>query len=165
VRGHLAFIESAFHLKSSGTDPLVSYLNKPVFIRNGEIYCPDLSMEDLAGQLTIGLIDSGIPGVTKSGVGAFQSVDFLDRSGKQVFEKDYIPLINSMVESIYHNRPGNLMDKVLQISELQLLLFPNLFTPQMAVAARQGLDSREFAIKLCGSGGGGYYLKLSAGRE
>lgn len=162
IRTHLAFIESAFHATSSGTDPLVSYLNKPVFIRSGQIFSPDLSLEEIGRHLSIELIDSGKPGVTKAGVAGFQSGSLRDPSPGNLFEEEYIPLINSIVEDIFTGRFPGLFNKILKISEMQLRLFPDLFTPEMPLAARKGIDSGEYAIKLCGSGGGGFYLKFQA---
>lgn len=164
VRDHLAFIESAFHSRSSGTDPLVSYLNKPVFILEGEIHCPGPKLEKHPGNLSFELIDSGKPGITKSGVRAFQSGDFMTQTRRHLFKKEYIPLINSIVRQIYIGESDDLMDKILRISELQLLIFPDLFTSEMAVAAQQGIDNKKYAIKLCGSGGGGFYLKIPVGK-
>jgi len=160
LRAHLAFIESAFHSKSSGTDPLVSYLRKPVFILKEEISCPDLSLEDLRQHVSIELIDSGIPGATKSGVGAFQSEFFQTPAKENLFDKEYIPLINTIVGDIYSSKFNSLMDRILSVSEMQLQLFPNLFTPDIRLEAQRGIDSRDYAIKLCGSGGGGFYLKI-----
>lgn len=160
VHRHLAFIESAFHAKSSGTDPLVSYLNRPVFIRSGEIECPDLKFEKIRENIGIELIDSGMPGVTKVGVGAFQSGNLIQPSEKMLFAKEYVPLVNSIIGHISTEDYLPLIDEIFRLSELQLVLFPWLFTPDMLRLARQGLAEREFALKLCGSGGGGYYLKI-----
>jgi mevalonate kinase len=159
LRNRLAFIESAFHRKSSGIDPLVSYLGKAVFIRNGEILCSDRSLEELRGYLDIDLIDSGMPGMTGPGVEKFISGD-LPSSQQQLFENEYIPLVNNMTGDILNGSFGQITQKALEVTRLQLELFPGLFTPGMSSLAREGLDSGKFALKLCGSGGGGYYLRL-----
>jgi mevalonate kinase len=161
VRAHLAFIESAFHTASSGTDPLVSYLNRPVFIRQGEISNPDISLEDLKKHISIELVDSNFQGMTKSGIGAFQSGQFNWKEEQNLFNIEYIPLVNDIVSRLFTGRFSNLMDLLFRLSALQLSLFPDLFTPSMRDLAHKGLESREFALKLCGSGGGGFYLKLS----
>ena len=73
-------------------------------------------------------------------------------------------MINSIVDQIFMGKSTVLMDDILRISEWQLRLFQHLRGKQMLVFAWQGIDSGEFAIKLCGSGGGGFYLKLQAGQ-
>jgi mevalonate kinase len=161
VRFHLAFIESAFHTTSSGTDPLVSYLNKPVFIEKGEIFNPGITLSDLESSIRIELIDSGLQGKTKSGIGVFQSGRFLKKSEQDLFHKEYIPLINRIVNRLKGRDFEGIMDLVSRISELQLALFPDLFPSSMRDLAREGLKSKAFALKLCGSGGGGFYIKLS----
>ena len=164
LRTHLAFIESAFHSTSSGTDPLVSYLRKPVFISKGKVTCPDLTLKEVRRHISIDLIDSGIPGATLTGIETFQS-DFIQKTAeKHFFEREYIPLINSLTNDILSSSYDGLMDKVFRVSEMQLQLFPHLFTKGMSALAREGIDSGEFAIKLCGSGGGGFYLKICAAR-
>ena len=161
VRNHLAFIESAFHSKSSGIDPLVSYLKKAIFIRKENIVCSDLSLDDLRSHLNIELIDSGIPGKTKTGVTNFLSNYLSDPSKMEIFTNRYIPLVNEIIQSIYEGNFERIIDKIRSISEYQLRLFPELFTPEMTIEARSGLESGKNAIKLCGSGGGGFYLKFS----
>ncbi len=158
VRDDLAFMESAFHGRSSGTDPLVSYLGKPVFIRGGAISSPDIALEDFSRHLKISLVDSGVPGITKAGMDTF-----LQEPKPARFRDRYIPLVNDLVDSLYQGNTTGLFGKVLKLSELQLELFSTLFTPAMEAEARRGLDSGEFALKLCGSGGGGFYLKLEPG--
>ncbi len=161
IRSELAFIESAFHSKSSGIDPLVSYLGKAVFIRKGKVSTSDISLEDLRKNLHIELIDSGIPGKTKFGVTNFLSDYLNDAVKNELFSNRYIPLVNEITQSIEQGNFDQLFEKILHISECQLQLFPNLFTPEIATEARSGLDSGRYAIKLCGSGGGGFYLKIS----
>lgn len=161
VRTHLAHIESAFHSRSSGTDPLVSYLNQPVFIRNGEIQSPGLTLQTLRESLDIVLVDSGRPGMTKSGVATFRSGDFLTKNSKRSFETEYIPLINRIVSLLSAGKTDGIMEEILSVTQSQLRFFHQQFTPEMKLAAEQGIRTREFAIKLCGSGGGGFYLKIS----
>jgi mevalonate kinase len=165
LRAHLALIESAFHTKSSGMDPLVSYLGRPVFIVDRVLSTPDLNLDQLSGKFSIGLIDSGMPGTTRAGVGTFISENFIQGKEKNIFESDYIPLINLIVNELITsdpttNGPENLFDHILRLSEFQLRLFPSLFTPEMASLTQQGITSGEFAIKLCGSGGGGFFLRI-----
>ncbi len=155
IRDHLAFIESAFHARSSGTDPLVSFLGRPVFIRNGRVECPAANPEQLSEHLHISLIDSGMQGTTRAGVTSFDP-----GSATALFTSEYIPLVNSLVNHIYRGRFENLFEQVLRLSSLQLQLMPQLFTPGIRAEAGLGLLTGAFAIKLCGSGGGGFYLKM-----
>lgn len=157
----LAFIESVFHEKSSGTDPLVSYLKKPVFIRGGEVKTQGPSFGEVRSAIDISLIDSRIPGLTKSGINSFQTEILNHPDRRALFREQYIPLVNTLTESLQNRRFDSLHMDLLNLTHLQLRLFPELFTPAMRQLASEGLDSGEFAVKLCGSGGGGFYLKIS----
>src|SRR5690606_10766092 len=57
LKKRLALIESFFHGESSGLDPLVSYLNKPILVKSGQVKVVEdaLNIEDWK----IYLIDSG----------------------------------------------------------------------------------------------------------
>jgi len=160
LRKQLAFLESAFHKESSGTDPLVSYLNKPVFIRGSEIICPDIFLDEIRKHININLIDSRIQSFTKSGIDNFQSGFFHGPSNKELFHRNYIPLINRITDKMLSNDYDHLMEEILLVSKLQLQLFPDLFTPEIRLTAQRGVDTGEYAIKLCGSGGGGFYLEF-----
>lgn len=161
LRSTLAFMESAFHGKSSGIDPLVSYLDQSIFLINGEVHSSGESLENLENQFAIELVDSGRPGATHTGVSNFVSGNSIGHSHDKLFTEAYLPLINSLVSDLWHNRATSLMDRFLQVSDLQLRLFPHLFTENMTQLAQDGLDSGKHALKLCGSGGGGFYLRIS----
>ena len=65
-------LESFFHGKSSGLDPLICYLNLPVLIRSKtNLNTVGLPTPDENGKGAIFLMDSGIPGQTQNMVSIF----------------------------------------------------------------------------------------------
>lgn len=164
LRTRLGFLESAYHSRSSGMDPLVSYLDRAVCLLENRVQVTDLTLAELSAQWNIELLDSGIPGTTKSGVS-----DFINRFSQRpdsikMADSELIPLVNQLVRTLLVDRTMPPMSELLRLSELQLHLFPDLFTPPMKQEALRGLDSGSFAVKLCGSGGGGFFLKIAERR-
>ncbi|HBB90701.1 MAG: hypothetical protein A2X22_01830 [Bacteroidetes bacterium GWF2_49_14] len=158
LRKRFALIESFFHSTSSGTDPLVCYLNRPVCIRAGSVTTPDITLEELRKHIKINLIDSGTPGQTKTGVSGFTINRQTDPNRADLYESEYIPLVNQVINNIIGKEFETLYSDIQRISTLQLQLFKELFTPDILNKAQACLSDSSGVIKLCGSGGGGYYL-------
>ena len=158
LRKRLAFIESFFHSTSSGTDPLVCYLNRPVCIRDGKVTTPDITLDELRKHIKINLIDSETSGQTKTGVSGFSINRETDPLRAELYESEYIPLVNQVINNIIAKEFGTLNSDICKISELQLQLFTDLFPPSIREKAEICLREGCGAIKLCGSGGGGFFL-------
>jgi mevalonate kinase len=155
---HLSFLESFYHLKSSGIDPLVCYLQKPIFSINSHISCPNILTSEIIQQLGIFLIDTGCPAKTRTSVSIWWNDVLNQVHYRDKLTQDYIPLNNRIIESIKNGGCNNLNGSLTQLTEMQLDLFKPMFTEKIHKLAIQGLQSQLFTIKLCGSGGGGYFL-------
>jgi mevalonate kinase len=160
LREQLAAIESCFHSKSSGTDPLVSYLNQPVFISPDGIAAMDTDLASLGNIIRVDLIDSGVPGETKTGVSGFENKFLQTPESRKKFESEYIPLVNGIINKIKHGIRTGIFEDCLQLTRYQTALFPQLFTPDTLDLSKKGIAAGTEAIKLCGSGGGGYYIRI-----
>jgi mevalonate kinase len=160
LRKRLAFIESFFHSTSSGTDPLVCYLNRTVCIRDGKVTTPDITLDELRKHIKINLIDSGTSGQTKAGVSGFNINRETDPDRADLYESEYIPLVNQVINNIINKEFGTLYSDICKISELQLQLFTDLFPPSIREKAEICVRESSGAIKLCGSGGGGFYMHI-----
>jgi mevalonate kinase len=157
-RKYLAVMESFFHGKSSGLDPLISYLKKPLLIgESGNIEIPELPkwVDDKPGAIF--LVDSGSPAETQPLVD-----HFLDNCKDEEFmgeiSSSYIPLVNSSIESYCKNQPDELNNKMHLLSEYQLENFDLMIPGSVKEIWEKGLESRKYLLKLCGSGGGGMVL-------
>lgn len=164
MRQEMAVIESFYHGTSSGLDPLVAYVQKPVWIESSEKIStiagwPERFLEEYA----VFLIDSGQPGGTSNLVNWFveqhQQSDF-----RNVYQDELVDNIDLLIEDLMNDRSERISSLVKHISRFQL----NHFRPMIPMGFRKhfryGLESDDFTLKLCGSGGGGYLLGFTKNR-
>ncbi|MCL3779817.1 mevalonate kinase [Prolixibacteraceae bacterium JC049] len=157
IKSQLADIESFFHGKSSGIDPLVSYSQKP-FLVNKEIVEPvDIHSQQQESPISVFLIDTGMPGSTQVQMDYFmhrcQDKDFLTK-----IRERFIPGVNSSIRAYLKGMAFDLFLMLDDMVRFQLEYFEPMIPSTFVKLIKLGLDSGEHFIKLCGSGGGGYLL-------
>jgi mevalonate kinase len=152
-------LESYFHGTSSGIDPLVSFMNRPVHIdKNKNIELVD---KDLSVQLqSFYLVDSGRSKVTEKYVQIFRDNLQCNNYVKKLEELEILntAIIDGLIGKISRK---DLSAYMKNISLLQWDLFQPMIPPNIAKVWKKGLDTGRYCIKLCGSGGGGYFLGFS----
>ena len=151
-------MESYFHGNSSGYDPLTSYLNHPIIInRNNTIERVSLPILKSKKSFSIFILDSGIQKDTQ-----FMVNLFLDRinnnSFKQIIKKEFI---NNSEKCIDFFLSGNFSSFILNVKKLSYSVVEN-FIPMIPKNLlsdwKYGIENDLFFLKLCGSGGGGFFL-------
>lgn len=152
-----AKMERYFHGKSSGLDPLVSYLQKPVLVNSDKtLEIPEFSWQNKASLPEILLFDSGMPRSTGPLVQHFhdklQNADF----HHEVYQK-LLPLVSKTVSS-WINGSECSFDQIKQISAWQYTHMPEYIPNRVAELWKKYLDSDSLSFKLCGAGGGGFFL-------
>jgi len=164
MRQEMAVIESFYHGTSSGLDPLVAYVQKPVWIKGTEEISTAAGWpEKLLNEYAVFLIDSGEPGGTGDLVNWFieqhEQSDF-----RKVYQDELVDNIDLLIEDLMNGCSDRIHSSIQQISRFQL----NHFRPMIPMAFRKhfryGLESGDFTMKLCGSGGGGYLLGFTKNR-
>jgi mevalonate kinase len=156
----LGKIEDFFHKSSSGIDPLVSYLNKPIVIRGSNdieiITYPIGQMKDYS----LYLVNSDKIRST----GKFVEI-FLNKNINPDFKNKYteyqIELTNEIIESYLTNNEYNVFKLFQKISDNQYQYMPEMIVPEFKTIWKKTLDSSNAAMKLCGAGGGGFYLLIT----
>jgi mevalonate kinase len=157
LREVLRGIEDFFHGSSSGVDPLVSLLKRPVLVRKDKI------ITDLPDSLArpfpyVGLLDSGRPRNTGILVKVFRDL-IKSKEYYRILESQYFPLVEQVVDRLLRNeRNDEIMDLLQQISRIQLQLFEQMIPRDVREIWQTGLESDRYLMKLCGAGGGGYFL-------
>lgn len=149
----LKLLESFYHNYSSGIDPLVSFLSKSVLIKNTEPVIVPFNLNWLNENFGLYLIDTGQSSSTKEK----NNKAFLDK-----ISKDYIQLNNKIIDKVISRNPQNLFSDLLGLCSTQHTIFEHLFPENILQLCRRGTSSSEYGIKLCGSGGGGYFLLFSS---
>ncbi len=152
-------MESFFHGKSSGFDPLVCYLNAPVFIdEKGKAKQLSLNMTDDNKKGTVFLLDSKITGETRPLVEWFVNKFNDNEIFRKKITNQLIPLnkraINSFVSAGFDELSKTFHDiSLFTYKELKPMI-PSALTDVW----KHGLESGDYMLKLCGSGGGGMML-------
>lgn len=147
-----AKLEGFFHGNSSGIDPLVSYQQNAIQIINNKI-----KASSKFKRIDFQLIPSDNE-VKTSDLIAIYKVKLRSDEFKNQILNEYIPLVNRVVSSFF-NPSYKLHSDLFQLTEMQLKLFPEMLGKKGRDLAVEGLLSKKYAIKLCGSGGG-YLLKF-----
>lgn len=158
LKDFLAQMESCFHGKSSGLDPLICYLKKPVLIESkNKIKMTELPQRANEKPGAVFLIDSGSPGETQPLVDLF--IDRCrDKQYLAMIKKDYNPLVNACIKAYCDNRVDLLNRNLHLLSDFQLKNFNPMIPPSIRPLWEKGIESGKYSLKLCGSGGGGMVL-------
>jgi mevalonate kinase len=153
-----ATMESFFHGKSSGIDPLNSYFHYPLLIRTkNHIETVEIPRHKYKNNEGIFLINSGFPGKTEPVVKLF--LDHCnDPNYFHVISNRYIPINNSCISSLIGGHMTEFFKSLNQLSALQFDYFSDMIPDRLKPVWKHGIESNLFNLKLCGSGGGGYLL-------
>lgn len=149
-------MESFFHGKSSGLDPLVIYLNHPLIIdgngRTTRARIPDDFMKDKG---KIFLLDTGKSTGTATLVPLFLE-KFSSKGEKRNAGLKLCEFNHSCITSFCDNDLPGFRQKLQLLSNFQYRNLSAMIPGHMRVFWAEGLESGLFSLKLCGSGGGGF---------
>jgi mevalonate kinase len=106
------------------------------------------------------LLDSGKPRQTAP------LVQLYKRKLEQVlFKKEItdtlVPAQNQAIAAYLNEQEDDLTECIAAISTLQLSLFEEMILPEFKQAWKEGIDTGKYYFKLCGAGGGGFFLIYS----
>lgn len=165
LKSFFAGLESFFHGKSSGLDPMISFLNQALLI-SGEntLETIKLDLEATNGKGGVFLIDSGEPGETQPLVKHFREMLKKD-AFKKDFDTNFIPLVNNSIHAYTSGETAVLLENLKKLTSFQLLEFRKMIPESVKEIWQNGLDSNQYYLKLCGSGGGGMMLGFTANIE
>ncbi len=159
MRQSFVQMESFFHGKSSGFDPLVSSLNMPLLLgKDGQVVPAGLRKCPLEGSnLHVLLVDSGQPCSTGPLVNNFLS-DFAPGGRITPLGTTFCKLADTAIENLFSNNMDGLWGEIILLSRFQLENLSHLVPAGLRNIWADGLKTGLFTLKLCGSGGGGFLL-------
>ena len=158
-------MESFFHGKSSGLDPLNSYLSIPILINSKDnIEATGIPTQSLTGKGAVFLLDSGIVGETAPMVNIFME-KLKDQGFRTMLKSQFIKYTDACVENFLGGDIKSLFANTKQLSKVVLGNFKPMIPEQFHNIWQQGIDSNDYYLKLCGSGGGGYILGFTENLE
>jgi mevalonate kinase len=151
-------MESFFHGKSSGLDPLNSYLSLPILINSKDNIEPTgIPSQILDGKGAVFLIDSGIVGETAPMVSIFME-SLKDQGFRTMLKSQFIKYTDNCVDNFLHGDVKSLFANTKKLSKVVLSHFKPMIPEQFHQVWQKGIDTNDYYLKLCGSGGGGYIL-------
>jgi mevalonate kinase len=151
-------MESFFHGKSSGLDPLNSYLSIPILINSKDnIEATGIPAQQSNGKGGVFLLDSGIVGETAPMVSLF--MESMKQQGfRNMLKNQFIKHTDACVEDFLKGDIKSLFKNTKSLSKVVLNHFKPMIPRQFHELWKKGIESNEYYLKLCGSGGGGYIL-------
>ncbi len=151
-------MESFFHGKSSGLDPLNSYLSIPILINSKkEIKVTGIPSQKSNGNGAVFLMDSGKIGSTAPMVSIF--MDKMKKDGfRKIINEKFIKHTNLCVDDFLKGDLKSLFDNTKKLSKIVLDNFKPMIPKEFHNVWKRGIENNSYFLKLCGSGGGGYIL-------
>lgn len=153
----LARLEDYFHGSSSGIDPLVSYLQKPVIMHNLHEVEILNKTPALKGFF---LVNTGKPRQAGSLMNIYRD-KMKDSQFKQGCAEVLATEVNYAIDAVLNDEPSKIFHHIWHISKFQWEFFPEMIPTTVRSIWAQGLETGDFALKLCGAGGGGFLLGYS----
>ncbi|MFC4686611.1 mevalonate kinase [Epilithonimonas pallida] len=150
-------LESYFHGKSSGIDPLICFMNLPILIESKESVDKVSIPKEELGKGAIFLIDSGMTGETGPMIQIF--FEKLKNEGfRKTLKEEFIRYNNACIDAFLKKDMNPFFRNLKKLSVWAYEHFRPMIPENLFNVWKKGLDSNAYYLKLCGSGGGGYIL-------
>jgi len=162
----LAQIESFFHGSSSGIDPLCCLTQETIKIdESGKLFpLPDFTKKMADFPIHLFLIDTQTTSST-AGMVAYFKEKLLHYTFFKKLNEQYIPANNRAIESFMKGDFSNFLAEAEHISVLQQKELGQMIPEEFQSYFGPISAEKPFALKLCGSGGGGYLLGFTSEKE
>jgi mevalonate kinase len=165
LKAIFAQMESFFHGKSSGLDPLNSYLSLPILINSKDNIEPaGIPSQVTSGKGAVFLLDSGIVGETAPMVTIFME-NLKDQGFRRMLKNQFVKHTDACVENFLQGDMISLFANTKKLSKVVLNNFKPMIPEQFHTIWQKGIDTNDYYLKLCGSGGGGYILGFTQDLE
>ena len=163
IKSELGAIETCFHGKSSGFDPLISLLKKPVMMDSKSSIITDFDLAPFFNNYTLFLINTHTNGNTGTLVNHFIE-EYNHPEFKKSIDNEYIPIINQVIEAVLKSDFEAFDELIARYSGFQLSHFKAMIPQSIRKYFEYGIATGDFHLKLCGSGGGGHLLGIAHDR-
>ncbi len=157
-------MESFFHGKSSGLDPLNSYLSLPILINSKENIEPAGIPSQKEGKGAVFLLDSEQVGETEPMVNIFMN-KMKNEGFRKMLSEEFSLYTDACIEDFLNGNVTSLFGNVKKLSKVVLHNFKPMIPKAFHKVWEQGIHTNDYYLKLCGSGGGGYILGFTEDYE
>ncbi|CAM1350887.1 mevalonate kinase family protein [Tenacibaculum crassostreae] len=152
-----SLMESFFHGKSSGLDPLNSYLSLPILINSKEHIEPAGIPSQKEGKGAVFLLDSEQVGETEPMVNIFMN-KMKNEGFRKMISEEFATHTDACIEDFLQGNVKSLFGNVKKLSKVVLANFKPMIPTAFHKVWEKGIQTNDYYLKLCGSGGGGYIL-------
>ncbi len=152
-----SLMESFFHGKSSGLDPLNSYLSLPILINSKDNIEPAGIPSQKEGKGAVFLLDSEQIGETEPMVNIFMN-KMKNEGFRKMISEEFAQTTDACIEDFLHGNVKSLFGNVKSLSKIVLKNFKPMIPDAFHKVWENGITTNDYYLKLCGSGGGGYIL-------
>ena len=165
LKNIFSIMESYFHGKSSGLDPLNSYLSIPILINSRkDIKVTGIPSQKSKGNGAVFLIDSGKTSSTAPMVNIF--MEKMKKDGfRKIMNEKFIKHTNLCVDNFLNGDLSALFNNTKKLSRIVLKNFKPMIPEKFHNVWKKGIENDSYFLKLCGSGGGGYILGFTENFE
>lgn len=158
-------MESFFHGKSSGLDPLNSYLSIPILINSKDnVEATGIPSQNTSGKGAVFLLDSEMVGETAPMVSIFME-NLKDNGFRKMLKTQFIKHTDACVENFLKGDIKSLFTNTKKLSKVVLDNFKPMIPEKFHELWKKGIETNDYYLKLCGSGGGGYILGFTQDLE
>lgn len=159
----LAQMEAYFHGSSSGMDPLVSYTGKAVY-KNEAAEFHLIDDKGWPDGFKIYLLDSGTERATASLVNRYIERTE-DHTITKKIKRELVPATEHAIHFYMNGQNEKLEECISTISSFQREYFQEMIPEEIKNKWDELSSQPGVYMKLCGAGGGGYFLVISANEE
>ena len=152
-----SLMESFFHGKSSGLDPLNSYLSIPILINSKDNLEATGIPSQKEGKGAVFLLDSEMIGETEPMVNIFMN-KMKNEGFRKMLNEDFAKHTDACIDDFLKGNIKSLFGNVKQLSKVVLDNFKPMIPKPFHKIWKNGIETNDYYLKLCGSGGGGYIL-------
>lgn len=165
LKNYLGTLEGHFHGKSSGIDPLSIIINQPLLLKsNKEIVKVDIPEFNENGKNVLFLLNTGLARNSEKLIKRFNSA-CETKEFKQKLDTKLIEYTNAGITDFLNGDTDNLYMNLEKIVQFQLEEMNYLIPEKYQAIVQKGLDSKDYFLKICGSGGGGYMIGFTENWE
>jgi mevalonate kinase len=164
LKENFSAMESFFHGKSSGLDPLNSYLSLPILINSKTHIEPAGIPSQKEGKGAVFLLDSEMVGETEPMVNIFMN-KMKNEGFRRMLDEEFVTYTDACIEDFLRGNAKSLFGNVKQLSKIVLKNFKPMIPVAFHKIWEHGINTNDYYLKLCGSGGGGYILGFTEDYE
>src|SRR5690554_633731 len=144
-------MESFFHGKSSGLDPLNSYLSIPILINSKDhIEATGIPSQNTTGKGAVFLLDSEMVGETAPMVSIFME-NLKDNGFRKMLKTQFIKHTDACVENFLKGDIKSLFTNTKKLSKVVLDNFKPMIPEKFHELWKKGIETNDYSLKLCGS--------------